>query len=240
MGGPLGAIGGAALGHILFDRQHGESGAGAQARPGGGFAGREQAQAAYFVALFSILGKLAKADGTVSKEEGEAFKDLLSRLRLNEQQRDFAIRIFNESKSSSYSIEDFARQYQQLSGGRIEVLTQMIDMLYFIAAADGHLAPQEEEAIKSVAGIFRLSDTQVSGIKARYFTETNKYYKVLGLDPNCSDEELRSAYRDLVRQYHPDTVVSKGLPDEFVDFAKKRFQEIQEAYENIKKERNLS
>jgi DnaJ like chaperone protein len=248
VGGPIGAIGGAALGHYVFDREADEQ-AGGAARGWGEQVGggrwqqvrtQEQAQATYFVALFSMLGKLAKADGTVSQAEGEAFKAMLKQMPLGRDQRQFAINIFNEAKRSPYSIEDFADQFRQITGGRPEIHTQMVDMLYQIAAVDQHLHEREEEAIRSVSRILGLSDDQVDGIKAKYFEATGEHYKVLGISADASDDAVRSAYRELARKYHPDTVVSKGLPEEFVQFAHKRFQEIQAAYESIKAERNMS
>ena len=245
VGGPIGAIGGAALGHYMFDRGEGQdAGFGWGEQVGAGqrqrVSTREQAQAAYFVALFSMLGKLAKADGTVTEAEGRAFKSMLSQMPLNHEQRQFAINIYNEAKRSPYSIEDFAHQFSQITAGRAEIHTQMIDMLYQIAAVDQHLHENEEAAIRSVSRILGLSDSQVDGIKAKYFQDTGSHYEVLGISPSASDEDVRKAYRELAREYHPDTVVSKGLPEEFVNFAKKRFQEIQASYEAIKQERNMS
>jgi DnaJ like chaperone protein len=244
VGGPIGAIGGAALGHFMFDRHDEGGGAfGWGEQIGAGQRQRvfttEQTQATYFVALFSMLGKLAKADGTVSQAEGEAFKAMLKQMPLNRDQRQFAINIFNEAKRSPYSIEDFARQFRQITAGRTEIHTQMVDMLYQLAAVDQHLHEQEERAIRSVSRILGLSDSQVDGIKAKYFEEAGSHYQVLGISPSASDDEVRKAYRELARQYHPDTVVSKGLPEEFVTFAHTRFKEIQAAYDSIKKERGI-
>ena len=244
VGGPIGAIGGAALGHYVFDRGGDQAGGGfAGERIGGGqpgFSSREQAQATYFVALFSMLGKLAKADGTVSRAEGEAFKNMVRQMPLSHDQREFAINVFNEAKRSPYSIEDFARQFQQITAGRPEIHTQMVDMLYQLAAVDQHLHEQEEAAIRSVSRILGLNDRQVDGIKAKYFDAAGSHYEVLGIPASSSDDEVRKAYRELARKYHPDTVVSKGLPEEFVDFAHTRFKEIQAAYEAVKRERNMS
>jgi len=244
VGGPIGAIGGAALGHYVFDRGEGVErlGFGGQTAGGQGFRAttQEQAQAAYFIALFSMLGKLAKADGTVSRAEGEAFKSMVHQMPLSSDQRKFAINVFNEAKRSPYSIEEFAEQFRRITAGRQEIHIQMIDMLYQLAAVDQHLHENEEAAIRSVSRILGISEDQVDGIKAKYFESAGEHYKVLGISPSSSDEEVRRAYRELARQYHPDTVVSKGLPEEFVDYAHKRFKEIQSAYEAIKKERGLS
>ena len=76
--------------------------------------------------------------------------------------------------------------------------------------------------------IFRISDQQYNNIKAIYFKDESRYYKALNCDPHSSDKEIRASYKKLVKEFHPDTVISKGLPEEFVAFATKRFQEIQE------------
>ena len=116
MGGPLGAIAGGALGHLLFDK---EDNIASKTLP---FGQADQAQAAYFISLFSILGKLAKADGVVSREEINIVNQFLSTLRLPEQQKQFAKNIFNEAKKSPYSIDDFASQLYQVNHNQPTIL----------------------------------------------------------------------------------------------------------------------
>ena len=113
------------------------------------------------------------------------------------------------------------------------------DLLFRIAAADGTFHPAEEAALERIKEIFQISDNQFNNLKATYFKDTNKYYKLLNCTPDSSEEEIRSNYKKLVKDFHPDTIVSKGLPEEFTDFATKRFQEIQDAYEHIRRERNF-
>jgi len=242
IGGPLGAVAGAAVGHHLFDKD--SSGArqrraewerklraaqssaqasrtGAQ-RPSGAGSTQSQAerqeerQAAYFLALFSILGKLAKADGRVSREEGEAVIEFLDRMKVQGEQRQFAIRVFNEAKNSRHTVEEFARQFAQMSMG------------------------QEEKIIRSVGGILGVSAAELEAIRSRYLASAEHAYSVLGLTKDASDEELKSTYRRLVQEYHPDRIVAQGMPDEFVEYATQRFQEIQTAWDQIRKDRTLS
>lgn len=250
-GGPLGAIAGAAAGHFFYDRgqqmQEGGSwgfGGGrfeGQARPGfGGVSWQERAQAGYFVAVFSIFGKIAKADGRITKHEGELVERFLDQMGVQGQQRQFAIDIFNQAKDSPYSAEDFARQFAELTQGRREIHLNLLDMLFQIALADGKLDSAEEKMIYSVADVLGIEEQQVKSIQGKYGKSSNRSYQVLGVDPKASDDEVRSAYRKLVNDYHPDKITSKGLPEEFVQFATKRFQEIQDAYESIKKERGIS
>jgi DnaJ like chaperone protein len=119
------------------------------------------------------------------------------------------------------------------------VLLSFFDLLLQIAAADGTLHPAEETALKRIKGIFQISDHQFDNMKAVYFKELDRYFKTLNCTPQSSNEEIKSNYKKLVKDFHPDRIISKGLPEEFTDFATKRFREIQEAYDKIKQERNF-
>ena len=239
LGGPLGAIAGAALGHHLVDKK-------------GDFTNRaihtiqapfpehtEQTQATHFISLFSILGKLAKIDGVVSRSEIVVVEDFINNLHIAEGEKQFARQVFNEAKISRYSIEDFAIQLYQTAKQQPTVLLSFFYLLFQIVAADGTFHPAEEVALKRIKAIFKISDQQFENIKAVYFNEIDKYYKTLDCTPESSIQEIKSNYKKLVKDFHPDTIVSKGLPEEFTDFATKRFREIQEAYEKIKQERNF-
>lgn len=243
IGGPLGAIAGGAIGHHLFDKEHVD----VDARPGstlgrGGFARSttaEQRQMTFFLALFSILGKLAKADGRVSREEGEQIVSFLDQMKVYGEQRSFAIRVFNEAKDSPYSVEDFARQFADFSRGRHDLRSSMMDMLFRIALADGELHPAEDSMIASIAQILGIPNQEVQAIRERYVATSHQAYATLGISPDADDDEVKSAYRKLVQEHHPDRIVSEGMPEEFVEYATRRFQEIQDAWQTIRKERNL-
>jgi len=232
-GGPLGAIAGAALGHHLFDKDNNMA---SRALP---FGQVEQAQAAYFVSLFSILGKLAKADGTVSREEITIVNQFLSTLRLPEEQKQFAKNIFNEAKNSPYSVDDFAAQLYQINRGQPTILLSFMDLLFKVAAADGKLHKGEEAVLLRIKNIFRINDNQFVNLKSVYFKDAGRYYKVLNCGPDSSNDEVKSSYKKLVKEYHPDKIISKGLPEEFMGFATKKFQEIQDAYDAIRQERRF-
>ena len=255
IGGPLGAIAGGALGHHLFDKK---SGGGARARRveweqrlRDGAAQRaqaqrststtvtEQRQATFFLALFSILGKLAKADGRITREEGQAVLEFLDRMKVAGDQRQFAIRVFNEAKDSSYTVEELARQFVRLTEGQRDLRSSLVDMLFRVALADQEFHPEEERIIRSVAGILDIPAAELEAIRARYLASTEHAYSVLGLTAEASDDEVKSTYRQLVQEYHPDRIVAQGMPEEFVEYATQRFQEIQTAWEQIKQERGL-
>jgi DnaJ like chaperone protein len=238
-GGPLGAVAGAALGHILIDKTGDlvDQTIRPEQRPQ--FEYSERTQAAYFISLFSILGKLSKIDGVVTKDEIAVVQDFIQNLPMPESEKQFARQVFNEAKDSRYNIEDFAVQLHQAAKNQPTLLLSFLDLLFKIAAADGKLHPAEETALKSVKDIFRISDGQFENIKAIYFKDIDKYYKILNCTPESSNEEIKSSFKKLVKDFHPDTIVSKGLPEEFTDFAANRFREIKESYDKIRQERGF-
>ena len=239
LGGPLGAIAGAALGHVLIDKQGDLIGRTIEPTLEPQFRQAEQTQAAYFIALFSMLGKLSKIDGVVSRDEIAVVQNFINNLPMAESEKQFARQVFNEAKNSRYTIEDFAIQLYQAAKMQPTLLLSFLDLLFQIAAADGTYHPAEEAALKSVKTIFKISDQQFENIKAVYFKDIDKYYRILNSTPESSNQEIKSNYKKLVKDFHPDKIVSKGLPEEFIDFASNRFREIQESYEKVRQERNF-
>ncbi len=231
--GPLGAIAGAVLGHHLFDREYSTV---SNYIP---FEQTEQAQAAYFISLFSILGKMAKTDGIVSREEINTVNQFLDTLNLSRQQKQFARNVFNEAKKSPYSIDDFANQLYQVNKNEPTILLSFMDLLFRLATADGHLHAAEEGVLLRLKNIFGINDLQFDNFKSVYVRQDDSYYRTLNCTRQCTDEEIKSSYKKLVKEYHPDMIISKGLPEEFVDVATKKFQEIQEAYNKVRKDRGF-
>ncbi|MDY7032222.1 MAG: co-chaperone DjlA [Thermodesulfobacteriota bacterium] len=238
-GGPLGAIAGAALGHYLVDKKENRTNLTTRTRQRQAPGHAEQTQAAYFISMFSILGKLAKIDGVVTRDEIAVVENFIKNMPISDREKLFAKQVFNEAKESSYSIEDFAVQFYQITKDQPTVLLSFCDILFQIVAADGTFHPSEEAALKKIQGVFHIDDRQFNNMKAVYFKDFDLYYKRLNCTPESSPEEIKSNYKKLVKDFHPDTIVSKGLPEEFTHFATKRFREIQEAYEKIRKERNF-
>lgn len=230
IGGPLGAAGGAYIGHKFLDEGVNK------------LSSHEQVQANYFVALFSMLGKMAKSDGVVSSEEVKAVDDVITyKLKLKNEQRNFAIKIFNEAKDSDYSFDDFAKNFYQINVHNPNMLFFMLNTLFEVAKADRVLHPNEEALLERAKNIFRVSDHDYENLKKQHFPglQSDKYYAVLNCSPTDSDSAIKSSYRKLVQEFHPDKIGNKGLPQEFQSYAKKKFQEIQDAYDYIKDERKL-
>ena len=253
LGGPVGAVLGAIVGHRL-----GESATGAgMERVGGSRAGRmgngawggraervadaqQQAQAVFFVTTFSMLAKMAKADGRVSPEEIEVVQEFMRiQLHLAPEDERYAEEIFRQAKNSPDSFDDFARQFAQVFSGQARMREIMLDLLVRVAAADGVIDPAEREMLGRAASIFGVEDATLRGIVDRRAKDSSRHYAILGLSPSASNDELKSRYRKLVTQYHPDKIIAKGLPQEFIELAEKRFTEIQEAYEALREQRRM-
>lgn len=229
IGGPLGAAGGAYLGHKFLDS-------------GISLSRHEEIQANYFVALFSMLGKMAKSDGVVTKDEVQAVEDVITySLKLEKDQRNFAIKIFNEAKNSNYTFEDFANNFYKINANQPNMLFFMLNTLFEVAKADGVLHKNEEALLDIAKRIFRISDYDYENLKTKHFPgqKLDKHYAALNCSATDSVETIKSNYRKLVQEFHPDKIANKGLPDEFKSYAKTKFQEIQDAYDYIKAERHF-
>ncbi len=233
-GGPLGAIIGATLGHAFFD-----SGKSSTIENGSGV------QIAYITALFSMLAKLAKADGVIDQREAALVSDMIRHSGFNDETKIFARKVFNEAKDQSFSFEDYARDFYRLTSNKRTLHNSILSMLCQVAAADGVLHPKEEACLKSASAIFRISPLAYQAIMAQFFkghgktTSIESSYNMLNCTKDSSTAEIKKNYKRLVKEYHPDLLVSKGLPKGLMDQATERFRQVQEAYETIAKARKF-
>ncbi len=232
----MGAIAGAAFGHF-FDKANQ-----AYLETGGPtLSPHEGAQMTFFVAAFSMLAKVARADGRVTQAEVAAIESVIQHeLRLSAQSRQAAVRIFEAALNAPDAFEDYARQFYGAFHSNPQLLEFMLDILMRVAMADGQVCEEEERLLRRAALIFGFSEQYFENLRSRFRGVDDSAYSVLGLEPDVPDEELKHRYRTLVKEYHPDRIASKGLPEEFTRFAQEKFREIQEAYESIKKERGLA
>ncbi|HKK73105.1 MAG TPA: TerB family tellurite resistance protein [Candidatus Krumholzibacteria bacterium] len=223
--GPLGAVVGAALGHGLGQR----GAATAQLE------GQERAQAAFFVSTFSMLAKMARADGHVSQEEiAVAQRFMRHELGLDAEAERFAVRVFRAAKDAPTPFEEFAAQFADLFRGEVEMREAMLDVLVRMALADGSLHDDERHLLERAAGIFDLSLDRFEHVLGRRHANFDRHYHTLGVEPGAPMEEVKRAYRRLVTEVHPDKVMARGMPEEFVKVAQERFHEVQNAYEAIR------
>lgn len=235
LGGPLGAIAGAVFGHV-FDSDESAPG---KSR-GNDLSSIEASQLAFFVSTFSMLAKLAQADGPVNNEEINTIEGFARRdLNLSPEERQVAFNIFRTALASPARFDDFAAQFFQRFHNSPQMLEMIVDILLRVSMADGVFSRVEEALILSAVRIFKIDDGRFSRLKARHIASDEQAYEVLGVRRDAGDAEIKQRYRALVQSYHPDKLVSKSLPDEFIQLAHEKFREIQNAYEQIKKEREL-
>lgn len=240
LGGPIGAVAGAVFGHAAFDSEEAERQGPRRVEAGPGFGRHQTAEFTFFVGAFSMIGKIVAVDGHISQNEVATVERFMREdLHLDVQSQQVAINIFQTATRSGQRFEDFATQFYGQFQFQPQILELMIDVLFRVSVADGTLNPVEEQMIRSAARIFRFTEEHYQAVKNRHAPQADKYYAVLGCAPTDPPETIRSQYRKLVKEYHPDHIAGKGLPEEFTKFAADKFREIQEAYEAIKKERNL-
>ena len=242
LGGPLGLIAGIAFGN-LFDSSS------RTASHGDGyseFTHTDQTKMVFFVGAFSMLAKIATADGSMVQQERQKVEEFITRdLKLNLSEREAAVRVFNAALSNrSTTFDQFASQFYQNFSSERSIIELMMDVLVRVAAADGTISTAEMNHINSAARLFNISRSMLDAIIRQYSSTgagaaPSKAYSVLNLTPDATDAEVKKAYRKMSIEFHPDTVASKGLPEEFTLFATEKFRAISEAYEEIKNERNM-
>ncbi len=178
LGGPLGAIAGAAFGHF-FDKANQfvlEDGS----RPRPTLSPAEGAQMTFFVATFSMLAKIARADGQVTRDEISAIESFMqNELRLGFQSRQVAIRIFEAALKAPDAFEDYARQFYGAFHANPQLLEFMLDILMRVALADGRFSPEEDKLVQSAARIFGISDQHFHNLRARYRGSDDSAYHIL-------------------------------------------------------------
>lgn len=250
-GGPLGAVLGAAMGHA-FDR--GLSGVG---EPRGGR--RERVQATFFRATFSVMGHVAKADGRVSAREIGVAEDVMRQMRLDQAQRREAIELFNKGKAHDFDLEAVLDEFRRECRRRSTLVQMFIEIQLQAAYADGRMDEPEERVLLRIChalGVpeerFRLLERMLlGGHRARQderggdraggsgAMSISDAYAMLGVSSQASNDDVKKAYRKLMSEHHPDKLLARGLPDEMVEVAKSKSQDIGRAYERIKEARGI-
>ena len=244
VGGPIGAILGGVLGHS-FDvesdqRRYGSHGYGQGPDDWPELEREFDRQYLFYVSLASLAAKMAKVDGQVTHDEIRAFDHFLRYdLGLIIEERKQVAKIFNEAKNSPEEAAAIAQQFRALIGFQHDVLQMMIQLLFRIALADGTLHKQEEQFIQQMSAIFGFSPQAYQQIKALYIKPTDGAYAILGVERTASNDEIKKAYRQLSREYHPDRLQAKGVPEDFLKVAQEKMAAINQAYSDIRKERNF-
>jgi DnaJ like chaperone protein len=224
IGGPIGAAVGALAGHFLIDR---EERLPASQEPG----------VAFTIAVIALCAKMARADGVVTPDEEQAFARVF-RVPLGEEAH--VRRIFNLAQQDTAGFEAYAGQIASLFRGNPGVLEDVMDGLFEIAKADNVLHPGELAFLERVAEIFGFAPQVFRRIRATHFRDAADPYVVLGVSWEANDDEIKRTYRMLVKENHPDSLMARGVPPEFVQIANDKLASINAAYEKILKERGVT
>jgi DnaJ like chaperone protein len=229
-GGPLGALFGAFAGHAMDKLRE-------QSETLGLSAGQAAKQTVFAVAAIVLGAKMAKADGRVSRAEVAAFQQVF---RIPPAEKSRVGRIFNLAKRDARGFEPYARQVAALFRDEPAVLEELLAGLFHIARADGSLKPAQRAFLRQVADIFAVNVAAFERLEAGFAPQAGgDPYAVLGVGRNAGDDEIKAAYRRLIRETHPDTLVAKGMPAEFVQVANERMAAINAAYDQIEKQRGM-
>ncbi|MDX9808904.1 MAG: co-chaperone DjlA [Sphaerochaetaceae bacterium] len=241
-GGPLGLVAGIAFGN-LFDRADASGYRDQQSFTREQLSPQQQTQMVFFVGAFSMLARIATVDGRLLPEEQKKVEEFIDRdLKLDTQSKAAAMRVFQAALVGGGTFRQFAQQFYQNFAHESALLELMIDIFYRVALADGELSTAEEQLIREAASIFNINAALLNSIRNRYQHgggSALQAYAVLGLTKDATVDEIKKAYRKLSIEFHPDSVASKGLPEEFTQFATEKFRAIQAAYETLKQERDI-
>jgi len=224
LGGPLGAIIGAVAGHYI----------GKRISDGAGLATE---QITFTIGVIVLSAKMAKADGHVSREEIAAFKQAF---QVPEGEMKNVARVFNLARQEAAGFEPYARQLAKLFRDRPAILEELLYLLFHIARADNVIHPAELDYLEKVAGIFGFDGVAFERIRAENLgPDKSDPYAILGISREASVREIKTAYRKLIKEHHPDLLASQGLPEEFIEIATAKLAVINVAYDRIEKERGM-
>ena len=222
LGGPFGMLLGSLIGGKI-----------SRAKSRSGFGSFAQPQQIFALSLIVLSAKLSKADGQVSKEELIAVKD---KLKIPENEIDQVGKIFNKAKEESAGYEPYAQQIAQIYKGNINVLEEVINILFYIAEADGNVSESELKMIEHIAQIFGLTEVQFNSIKeSRKSSDKLNPYIVLESNPDDTIEIIRKRYLKLSKEHHPDLLMSRGVPQEVIEESKAKMRAINSAWDQVQK-----
>jgi DnaJ like chaperone protein len=241
MGGPFGAVVGAALGHAA------DTGAGMQVRFGelpfsaarmAALLGRRDQL--FAIATVVLAAKLAKCDAPVNRAEIDAFK---GQFRIPPQAARDIGRLFDQARDTPDGFEDYADQLGETFADSPGMLEDVISALFAIARADGQVNGREIDFLARVHRGFRLNaqawERARGGAPRQTYSDGTDCYAVLGVAHDASDEAVRTAWKQLVRENHPDGLAARGVSAEFIARANEKVARINAAWDRIKRERGL-
>ena len=185
--------------------------------------------------LLSLASLVIKADGKVNEREMDYVRNYFVQA-YGKERANATFRTFNEIvKNREISAQRIGLYLQQRT--RYEVRLQILHFLFAIAQADGLVSEAEVRKLSEIAGYLRLGRQDFESIKAMFFKSPDTAYKILEIDRNATDEEVKKAFRTMAKKYHPDKL--QHMDEAYRKGAQEKFTKVQEAYEQIQKERGI-
>ena len=225
---------------------------------------KTERQTLFFKTVFTMMGKLAKSDGRVSEQEVAHVEQFMTQLNMSAEHRKQAIGYFKTGSQVDYSIEPLLQEFNKVTAASPNLKQMMMVYLVRVALADGQLHPNEADTLQDIArhvgispqaferllamlqgqdqfsgGQYQTGGQSSTGGSYTSASAISSAYQALGVAESDSDAQIKKAYRRLIREYHPDKLAGQGLPEAMIKEATKRTQEIQTAYDLIKKKRGM-
>ncbi len=213
----------------------------------------ERVKRSFFETTFLLSGFVAKADGRVSEEEIKHTELIFQQMNLTAEQRARAIELFRQGAATGFEVEPVISTFLQVCGPQQQLQQTLLMFLVSLAMADQRIEPAEQSALERIcvlmgfgaarlAQLLRMAQAQEhfhgnDGFVAQPGTSLEDAYAALGVEKSVSDRELKQAYRRRISEHHPDKLIAKGVPEDMIKLATERSQEIQAAYDMIKKTR---
>lgn len=222
-GGPLGAIIGFAIGSIFSNSSESEQ-----------YIGTTAQQRDFNVSLLVLSAAVMKADGSVKKSELDYVKRFFL-TNFGQERAEKYILMLREILKQDIQVYEVSQQVGRFMDYSSKL--QLLHYLFGIASADGSTHSNEIDIISIIAKYMGIASSDFQSIKAMFVQQVDSAYKILGIDPNATDEDVKKAYREMAKKYHPDKVAYLG--EDVRKSAEQKLQEVNEAYEKIKKQRGF-
>lgn len=190
----------------------------------------------FTIGVIALAAKMAKADGVVVPIEVSTFRKVFA---FEPAQERNVSRVFDLAKQDVAGFESYASQIAELLKDDRKLLQHVLEGLMLVAIADGIVHPKEDAFLSAVARAFGFTEAQYRLFRARFVRDTDSPYEVLRIAADASDADVKARYRALVIDNHPDKLMGRGVPPEFIELANRKLAAINAAYDAIARERGL-
>ncbi len=222
MFGPIGGIVGMLLGNLVSSSTDEINYSGTKARDG------------FIVSLLVLMAAVMKSDGKVLKSELDYVKRQLLNM-LGEENAKISLKMLQNILKKDIPLSDVCHQIRINIDYQAKI--QLLHVLFGLGKVDGVLGRQEINVIHTISGYLGISVPDYQAVLNMFYDNLEAAYKILEIDMEATNDDVKKAYRKMAVRFHPDKVTHLG--DEFQGVANEKFQKVNEAYEKIKKERGL-